>query len=398
MHSFEALRIAFSALRSNKLRAVLTMLGIIIGIASVVTIVSLGDGTQAQVSENFEELGLRTITINYSRGASLKPSDRFERSDLSAIEETIEGVAHTLPRVSTSGRLVGDLSDTQLSLSGTAAAGLQAENLELVTGRFLTDLDVVDTNRTLVIGTDLAEEAFGGSPALGQTLLVRIGQGTQAFTVVGVYALTDDLAASGTLTAYAPYTTLLALDQSVTIGGLSVTFDETVDLDVATAETLSLLEKRHGNVGEGLYDSFSAESMMEMVSETMGTITLFIGAIAGISLLVGGIGVMNIMLVSVTERTREIGIRKALGAQHRDIMLQFMIEALLIALIGGAIGALLGVGLTAFGGRLMDMEVGLSTGALALAFLFSTAIGLFFGIYPAGRAAKLDPIVALRHE
>ncbi len=398
MNFLEAFKIAFAAIWSNKMRSFLTMLGLIIGISSVITIVSLGNGTQAQLEESFSTLGVNNVTISLVRDNPIAPGDYLKESDIDFLMEEFAAIDYIVPQISASGTLQGNVDSTAITLSGASETVVLAEDLDLLAGRGINAFDLNGYKKVMVMDSDLATELFGSEDAVGETVMVATGRATHALTVIGVYESEESLQGFSGYTGYVPYKTLMMINNTTDFYGLTLTYHQDVDQGIETAKVLSALGQAHDNTDRDMYESFSPESLLEMVNSTMGMVTLFISAIAAISLVVGGIGVMNIMLVSVTERTREIGIRKALGAKYRDIMVQFLIEAITVSLLGGVIGVIVGGGLTTLVGNLIDIPATLSFDALLMAFGFSISIGIFFGIYPADKAAKLDPIVALRHE
>jgi len=398
MTILEAFKIAMGAIWSNRMRSFLTMLGLIIGISSVITIVSLGNGTQAQLEESFSTLGVNNVTLSISREKPLAPGDYFTEADMEFLVEEFDAISHVLPRISLATSIIGDVEEKGMTLTGAAETLIVSEDLEMVSGRGINEFDLKGYKKVIVIDSELAQGLFGEKDAVGQTLMVSSGRASNAFTVVGVYAAEESLQGFTGYTGYVPYKTLMMINNTINFSGLTITFKGDADQATETQRIISALGQLHNNSEKALYESYSPESVLEMVNSTMSMVTLFISAIAAISLVVGGIGVMNIMLVSVTERTREIGIRKALGAQHRDIMVQFLIEAVTVSLLGGLIGVVVGGLLTAVVGSLVSIPAAMSFDALLMAFGFSITIGIFFGIYPAAKAAKLDPIEALRHE
>ena len=401
MNIVEAFLISFQAIWSNKLRSILTMLGLIIGISSVVTIVSLGNATQITIEEELSSLGVNSVFIYYEKSAIIKPSEKFIFNDMSYIEENfIESVLFVTPNISRPGEIISDIYDTGLTFNASTTDTDESEDLTLIDGRFLNDFDISGYKKNIVIDSDIAVELFDDTKISGNKILVKTGNISNSYNIVGVYQKEESIGGFSSAAAYLPYTTMdMIYKLNGQMDGIKITFNSTVENpDLEKERIITAIERRKNNLGEGKYSTFSAEDLIETVSTTLGMITLFISAIAAISLIVGGIGVMNIMLVSVTERTREIGIRKALGAQYSDIMIQFLIEAVTISIIGGFIGSIFGGIFTSVGGKLMDINAVVSVDSLILAIIFSTSIGIFFGIYPANKAAKLDPIEALRHE
>ncbi|MCK5762840.1 MAG: ABC transporter permease [Clostridiales bacterium] len=401
MNIVEAFLISFQAIWSNKLRSILTMLGLIIGISSVVTIVSLGNATQITIEEELSSLGVNSVFIYYEKSAIIKPSEKFIFNDMSYIEENfIESVLFVTPNISRPGEIISDIYDTGLTFNASTTDTDESEDLTLIDGRFLNDFDISGYKKNIVIDSDIAVELFDDTKISGNKILVKTGNISNSYNIVGVYQKEESIGGFSSAAAYLPYTTMdMIYKLNGQMDGIKITFNSTVENpDLEKERIITAIERRKNNLGEEKYSTFSAEDLIETVSTTLGMITLFISAIAAISLIVGGIGVMNIMLVSVTERTREIGIRKALGAQYSDIMIQFLIEAVTISIIGGFIGSIFGGIFTSVGGKLMDINAVVSVDSLILAILFSTSIGIFFGIYPANKAAKLDPIEALRHE
>ncbi len=401
MNIIEAFYISIQAIWANKMRSILTMLGLIIGISSVVTIVSLGNATQQSIENELSSLGVKSVTIYYEKDAIIKPSERFTYSDMDYIEENfLDTVLYVTPEINRQGKILGDVSDTGISLSASTLDTVDAANLEMLSGRFLNTFDIDGYKKNIVIDSDLATEMFGSVNASGNKVLINTGNTTNSYNIVGVYEKTESLGGFSQAKAYLPYTTMdMIFKLEGQMDNIKVTFNADVeDTNIEKNKIIAAIERSNGNLGEGKYSTFSAEDLIESVNSTLGMVTIFIGAIAAISLIVGGIGVMNIMLVSVTERTREIGIRKALGAQYGDIMLQFLIEAVTISILGGLIGSIFGGIFTSVGGQLLKIDAFVSINSLMIAVVFSTSIGIFFGIYPANKAAKLDPIEALRHE
>lgn len=400
MKIFELIRIAFSSIKSNKMRSLLTMLGLIIGISSVVTILAIGEGSQNLIEENLSALGLNTISITYDRNVKISPTDKFNVKDIEAIEEEFKDqIVSVMPSYKGNGTIISDIDETTLSLSGSDDHLKEIEDLTLFTGRTLSESDLKDRRNVILIDDELSLELFNTTQSAGEKIQIKIGNNSTQFIVVGVYEKKDSTLGFSTSTGYIPYTTAdKLLNQKGNYSTMSITVNEDQSPDEVADDIIAYIEKRHHTIGQDKYSSFSLASQIDMVSDIMGQITILISAIAGISLVVGGIGVMNIMLVSVTERTREIGIRKALGAKRADILIQFLIEAVTICIIGGLIGIGVGAGLTQLAAKIMNTPMRISLTAVLLATIFSSLIGIVFGVYPANKASKLDPIEALRYE
>ncbi len=400
MNIIEAFKIALSAIWSNRMRSLLTMLGLIIGISSVVTIVSIGNGTQDAMVENFESLGINRISISENRRATLTPSEKLTIADMDLIRESFaEEVKTITPKVSKTVTIVENIDETSVALTGLSIDSEEVLDLTMLSGRFINEFDIDARKDWVVMDSDTAEAIYGSTDIAGEKVLLSFGKVTKSVQVVGVYEAEESLSGFSQAALYTPYTTIDKLfNLQGIINGIEIGLVDGYDKDTVESEILSLLERRHGNEGEEKYSTFSAEDQMEMVTSTLETVTLFVSAIAAISLVVGGIGIMNIMLVSVTERTREIGIRKALGATRKDILVQFLIEAVTVSMLGGFLGAIVGMILTSVVATVMSLSATLAWESVGLAVVFSASIGIFFGIYPANKAAKLDPIEALRYE
>ncbi len=403
------LRVALRALTRHKSRSFLTMLGVVIGVAAVISLVAAGEGAQAQVVSQFESLGSNLLTVSpftsfsFSRRGLQTSTTELTMADVEAIEALATSVALVAPSYSGNGTMTYEGETTSASITGVTADYAAVNNWDLARGRFITAEDNETLAMVVVLGPSLVEDLFGSELAnpIGET--VRINR--QNYRVVGVL---ESKGTSGMLgqddVAMLPLRTAqikLGGAGTKSVSSISLQVRSAEEMDLAQAQVTAILRARHG-LESGASDDFRVQNQADIVSsvsETSGTFTTLLASIAAISLLVGGIGIMNIMLVSVTERTREVGLRKAVGAKRGDILLQFLAEAVVLSGIGG----LLGVGLGVAGAQVITPLLGgteaLITGeSVVLALAVSLAIGVFFGLYPANRAAALNPIDALRYE
>ncbi len=385
--------LALSNIMYDKMRSLLTMLGIIIGVAAVIILISLMNGMTGKMVDAFEELGTTSITVSVqNRGGS---RTIYEEDIYALRDENPELISGVSPTVSMRGMVrVGNSTDSVFtSATGVSEEYADMKMLTVERGRFLNYMDMKNTAKNCVIGSYIQKEFFGDETAIGNTIKLS----GVSYKVVGVLEEKDNSTSTGSDNAiYIPYTTAARVGTSSYIGTYTLTAfsDDTVGKAVEYLEA-KLLEK----IGDD--DYFTVSSMgtvLEMAQDMADTMTLLLVCIAGISLLVGGIGIMNIMLVSVTERTREIGIRKSLGAKNKAIMAQFVIEAGTVSGVGGVLGIVLGSVLAVVGGNLLGLKAVPSFGAIALAFGVSVGIGIVFGYLPAKNAAKLNPIDALRYD
>mgnify|MGYP001362444491 CR=1 FL=1 len=408
MNVFESIRIALGAIWVNKMRSLLTMLGIIIGIASVITVVALGNGVESAMNKEFQSFGVGRIFIATSFEETVAERDMITRDDVDALRNAFKDEIKALqPSVSESGKvqlLSGKKKMTSITVQGARQDYREIQQVNVIKGRFILEDDVLSERPVAVIDSETANKIFGTDDVLGESLVVNLTSQNVNMTIVGVYKKESTFFSSMGQSNPVVYTPLSTAMKIFGYGDTVWFVEGAANLEYPPQETLKraieLLERRHGNEGLKRYYSESMESQMDQVNGIMAGITAVIGAIAAVSLLVGGIGVMNIMLVSVTERTREIGIRKALGAKYGEIMSQFLIEAVIISFIGGVIGTALGIGLSTLIAAVVPFlpsaEAGF--GAILLAWLFSAGVGVVFGIFPASKAAKLNPIDALRYE
>ncbi len=412
MNFVEAFRVALTALFSNRLRSILTMLGIIIGVAAVVALVSLGQSFQNYVTGQFTSIGSNLMFIVPSRpsgpGSKLLKIKPLTMADATAIANplNVPGLAAVAPSYNVATDLTANGHSISMSITGVTTSWQSVLSWQMADGRFIDDTDNNTSSAVVVIGSTVANKLFGtGADVVGQS--VRINN--IPFRIVGLFKTKGGLGNQDQI-AVVPLTTaqtrLGDAQARATNGGytVSVIYAQSISKDttqVAKTAITNLLSQRHNVQYQGNEDFqiVTLDQILNTLGNVTGLITIFLAVVAGISLVVGGIGVMNIMLVSVTERTREIGLRKAIGARRRDLMAQFLIESVVLTVTGGLIGVAFGGGIAFLASQAipsLSMSVGLP--AIILATGVSTAIGVFFGLYPATRAAALSPIEALRYE
>lgn len=383
--------LAISNLLFDKMRSILTMLGIIIGVAAVIILISLMNGLIGMVEDQFADFGTDTITVSVQDRGGSRSLDEDDIEEL--CQENTDAIKNYTPNVTVQATLKVGGDDLTSSVSGVNEEYNKIIEIDLEEGRFFNYNDISRKKKVCVIGTYIERELFGLNSALGESIKIN----GESFNVVGVRAETDDsLSGSSDDVIYIPYTSAVNLSSSGFIGSYTIRAASTDTVDAAKTVIESFLDNRVGD--SDYYNVTSMKDMLDMMNEMMGTMQTLLVCIAGISLLVGGIGIMNIMLVSVTERTREIGIRKSLGAKSKDIMSQFVIEAGTVSGVGGLIGIVVGSILAIVAGQLLGLSTYPSATAIAVSFSVSVGIGIIFGYLPAKNAAKLNPIDALRHE
>ena len=399
----ETVGMALSTLRSNRLRSLLTMLGIVIGNASVITLVGVGRGAQNLAEGQLSNLGANVLFVvpgnNDTRRQGIDFPKNLVLEDALAIGEQVPSVKRVAPQITLSEVVqAGGLSSTT-SISGVTPEFLPVRQFEIAQGRFFTASDLNGARNVTVVGPDLGTKMFPGKAPVGRQLRIR----NQLFEVIGV--LEPKGAVFGQNqdeNAYVPLSTMVSKlsgrdpTYGVSLNFISVEARDEQSTGAASFQITNLLRQRHRILREDDFAVRSQKDALTIVSTITGGLTLMLAAIGAVSLLVGGIGIMNIMLVSVSERTEEIGLRKALGARSGDVLLQFLVESLVLASLGGVIGSAVGLGTVAVVGALTPLPASIGAATVLVTVGLSGSIGLFFGVVPARRAARLDPIVALR--
>jgi putative ABC transport system permease protein len=403
---FETLKIAINSLKSNKLRTLLAMLGIIIGVGAVIAIVSIGSGAREQITSNISNLGSNLINIfpGTSRGwggrISASSGDVFTLKLADDIIKLCPSVKKVVPVAQGSGLLIAGDVNVQANIVGTNADYQEINNYKVSQGQFINSDDLESNLNVIVLGSQLAKDLFNSESPLGKKIKLNYKDKNYLFTVIGVMeekggGLTGDLDDR----SYIPITTYMKkLSNSRYVSSYLAQANSSQEASSAVGEIEYFLIKNLDDKDKEKFRLLSMDQILETVNSVTASLSLMLGGIAAISLLVGGIGIMNIMLVSVTERTREIGIRKALGAKRKNIMNQFLIEALSLSSLGGMIGIILGWLGAYFIAQLGKWSLVITLSSVLLAFGFAVAIGLFFGLYPAMKAAKMDPVEALSYE
>jgi putative ABC transport system permease protein len=411
MNPKEIIRIAWEAMLKNKVRSLLTMLGIIIGVAAVIIMIAISSGTEATIKDRITSLGsnLIFVTGNFSRGGpeAQRTNNKggLKYSDATAIQTSIDTVKGVVVEQDTSQTVkYGSVSLDSITVEGTTVDFPSVRDMKVASGRYFTEEELNSKEKVAILGYSLATELFGDADPVGQTVMV----GTTRLSVIGVMAkkgTVGDVDYDSRM-----YTPLTVVTQKFTpsqfarfmgdsVRMIYVEVDDPKNLTTTITDIQNLLAKRHGVTLDNL--DFTITTQQDIIGTQESTTAAFrslLAWVAGVSLIVGGIGIMNIMLVSVTERTREIGIRQSVGARPTDIRMQFLTEALMLSLVGGIIGMLVGVGGSYLFGKISSMRTVIMPSSILLAFGSAALIGAFFGFYPANQAAKLDPIDALRHE
>ncbi len=404
----EYIKMALKNITANKGRSFLTMLGIIIGIASVIMVMSVGDGTANAMNAEVQDLGTGQIYV-YCSDDAINAEAWITPEDIEAVKEKVDGIDGASPEDSASGTTVTGKGEFSLSLSGGTEDSWKSLNYNMKRGNYYTEADVQEASRVCVLTDEDAKRLFGSDDVVGMDIDVNVNGISQSYRIVGVTQQKEN----GNFVSYSyegmpvtlnvPYTSFEAFGwESEAFYSFNAFMEDGADAKQVAKDLIHLLESRHQSAGEDYYQIQSFQDMLAELNGMLSIVTTFISCVAAISLFVGGIGVMNIMLVSVTERTREIGIRKSLGAKTSSILMQFLAEAAILTIVGGIIGILLGllgaVGICSIMSSAMESAIspGIKASTILGATLFSCAIGVFFGIYPAKKAAKLSPIEALR--
>ena len=405
---FVNIRIAFRALMANKMRSFLTILGIVIGVSAVVALLSIGKGATASVTSQVEGIGSNLLTVmpgQLTQGLSQGQQARLYYDDFEVLADNLKGISAIAPSFQSSLEVKYEEESSQVQVVGTTPEYFQIRSSELDLGRPLTAADVASENRVAVIGPETASDFFGNVNPLGQ----KINIGGVSFSIVGVleakggmgFANQDNIILIPLQTGYTKLFGANASDNGRrTLTDISVSAVNSDEIDRLSKQIEFIMRRQHrlSPGEESDFSAFSQTQILDTLNTITNTLTIFLGAIAAISLLVGGIGIMNISLVSVTERTREIGLRKAVGAKRSAILMQFLVETVTLSLLGGIVGIILGVGIAQIFTLTGAITADVTANTIMLAFFFSAAVGLFFGIYPANRASKLRPMDALRYE
>ena len=390
MMIFQSVKMAFKSIWASKLRSFLTMLGIIIGVMSVIALVAIGQGATRRVTDQIQRLGSDLMTVNIL-GRGFSTAIDYEQAAQLA---DVEGVGSAAPVINQNATVKFQSRSASVNVTGATPDFLEVQNYELAAGRFIGPVDLDFRHRVAVLGADTAETLFGADDPVGAYMTINGNR----FKVVGVLAPKgESTAGSSDEIVVVPITTGERVFRSAGVRTIYLKIENEQEADLVRARLESHLARLfRGDTSS--FRIFSQQQLLETVNSVTGTLTLALGGIAAISLVVGGIGIMNIMLVSVTERTREIGIRKAIGAKKRHIMLQFLVESVVLSGLGGLLGIGAGVGAANAMSRTMGVDVAFSPDVMMLAFGFSMGIGVLFGLFPANKAANLNPIEALRYE
>lgn len=403
MDILESVKMASATLMANRLRSSLTMLGMIIGNASVIAMIAVGQGAQKYASGQFESLGPNVLFIvpgaDRARRQTFEVPKTLVLKDAEAIAAAVSSVSAVAPQIQSQLTALYRGNNTNVLVMGTSEMYPIVRNHDVAKGRFLSKQDIQRGNLVAVLGSELANRLLGSKDPIGQKIRIK----NLNFEVIGLMEEKGSfLGSSQDDVIFIPISTMASrVVGSTSPYGIELTFISVSAKDEASIPAVefqirNLLRLRHKIIDEDDFTVRTQKQALEIISNVSGALTVMLAAIASISLLVGGIGIMNIMLVSVTERIQEIGLRKAIGASQSDILVQFMIEAIILSAVGGMIGTFVGVGGTLLVGWLTPLETGISIPAVMLAVGVSGGIGLFFGVVPARRAAQLDPIVALR--
>ncbi len=391
----ENIKLALFSMSANKMRTLLSLLGIMIGVASVVAIMTLGQSATDSINESLEIGGINMITVMPM--GSARELQIFDETFGNTLMRDVSGIDSVLPSASMSANLRNGQETIRSTVNGVYSSYFDVNNLELQDGEFFNALDNINRRQVVVLGSSLAEDLFPAGSAVGQYISI-FRQQSKRYLVIGVLSeRSETLGNSYDNACFIPYNTYNQRLRHITMpSSYSIMVSDDANAVTVADDVEASLFKMLGD--DDYYLVYSPATLVEMSNEIMSTFTLFLSCIAGISLLVGGIGIMNIMLVSVVERTREIGIRKALGASPRTIQGQFLVESITITIFGGIIGIMIGLTLSYFTADYAGWNISISYSAILFALAFSTLVGVFFGWYPALKAASLDPIESLSYE